>query len=125
VSDEGALIAQPIDDEPAEPADSLVDRLAERARRLSAAEIVVGLPRRLDGSQGPEALAARELGASLKRATGLPVHFEDERLSSAAADRSLLEGGMRRADRKRMAHRVSAALILQSYLDRKRSGRRA
>jgi putative Holliday junction resolvase len=55
----------------------------------------------------------------------LKVDLMDERLTSAAAERTLLEAGMRRERRKRMAHRVSAALILQSYLDKTRSGRRA
>ena len=124
VSDETATIAQPLGDEPAEPAQSLAGRLAERARAAGAGAVVVGLPTRLDGSQGPEAKAARELAAQL-RAEGLKVDLMDERLTSAAAERTLLEAGMRRERRKRMAHRVSAALILQSYLDKTRSGRRA
>ena|SRR5438105_14223202 len=125
VSDESALIAQPLGEEPAQPEKTLVERLAGRARRIDAAELVVGLPRRMDGSQGPEALAARQLAGHLREATGLPVHLVDERLSSVAAERSLLEGGLRREKRRRLAHRVSAAIVLQSYLDRARDGRRA
>jgi putative Holliday junction resolvase len=124
VSDETGLIAQPLGDEPAEPAATLADRLAEKARAVGAADVVVGLPTRLDGTQGPEAKAARELADRL-RASGLKVELMDERLTSAAAERALLETGMRRERRKRLAHRVSAALILQSYLDKTRSGRRA
>ena len=125
VSDETGLIAQPLGDEPAEPRSTLAGRLAARARALAVGGLVVGLPRRLDGSLGPEAKAAQELAAELRAATGLKVELVDERLTSAAAERALLESGMRRERRKRMAHRVSAALILQSYLDRTRSGRRA
>ena len=125
VSDETGLIAQPLGDEPAEPRSTLASRLAGRARTLAVGGLVVGLPRRLDGSLGPEAKAAQELAAELRAATGLKVELVDERLTSAAAERALLESGMRRERRKRMAHRVSAALILQSYLDRTRSGRRA
>jgi putative holliday junction resolvase len=124
VSDESGLIAQPLGDEPAEPAGSLPARLAEKARALHAARVVVGLPVRLDGTQGPEAKSARQLAAGLREA-GLKVELIDERLTSAAAERSLLEAGLRRERRKKMAHRVSAALILQSYLDKTRSGRRA
>jgi putative Holliday junction resolvase len=124
ISDETGLIAQPLGDAPAEPADTLAQRLVEKARALGVADVVVGLPVRLDGSQGPEAKAARELAGQL-RASGLRVDLMDERLTSAAAERALLETGMRRERRKRMAHRVSAALILQSYLDKTRSGRRA
>jgi putative Holliday junction resolvase len=125
LSDETGLIAQPLGDEPAEPAATLPERLAARARSLEAAALVVGLPRRMDGSQGPEAMAARELAQRLREASGLPVELVDERLTSAAAERALLEAGQKRAQRKRLAHRVSAALILQSYLDRTRSERRA
>jgi putative Holliday junction resolvase len=122
VSDESGVIAQPVGDERADPAATLVARLAARASDVGAREIVVGLPRRMDGAQGPEALAARDLASELRRATGLKVELVDERLSSAAAERSLLAEGVKRARRKRMAHRVSAALILQSYLDSLRSG---
>jgi putative Holliday junction resolvase len=125
VSDESGLIAQPLGEEPAEPAATLADRLGARARALEAARVVVGLPRRLDGTQGPEARAARELASALRQATGLKVELVDERLTSAAAERALLEGGLSRRRRKQVAHRVSAALILQSYLDRTGSGRRA
>ena len=125
VSDETGLIAQPVGEEPAQPEVTLVARLAERAAGLGADALVVGLPRRLDGSQGPEALAARDLAGRLREATGLPVELVDERLSSVQAERSLLAGGLRRDKRRRLAHRVAAALILQSYLDRRRSGRRA
>ena len=121
VSDETATIAQTLGDEPAE---SLAQRLAEKARAMGVTDVVVGLPTRLDGSQGPEAKAARELASAL-RASGLRVELMDERLTSAAAERALLETGMRRQRRRRLAHRVSAALILQSYLDKTRSGRRA
>ena len=124
VSDESGLIAQPHGDEPAEPLETLARRLAGRARAVGAGAVVVGLPTRLDGTQGPEAKAARALAAQLRQA-GLKVELMDERLTSVAAERTLLETGMRRERRKRMAHRVSAALLLQSYLDKARSGRRA
>jgi putative Holliday junction resolvase len=125
VSDESGLIAQPLGDEPAQPESTLVARLAERAAGLGAGVVVVGLPRRMDGSQGPEAMRVRDLAGRLREATGLAVELVDERLSSVAAERSLLESGLRREKRRRLAHRVSAALILQSYLDRRRIGRRA
>lgn len=117
VSDPTGTIAQPLSTVPAEPAATLVARLAALAREQEAGRLVVGLPRRLDGGQGPEAMAARALADDLRRATGLPVTLVDERLTSVAAERALLAGGASRARRRQLADQVAAALILQSHLD--------
>jgi putative holliday junction resolvase len=117
VSDPTGTIAQPLATVPVEPAATLAGRLADLAREQEATRLVVGLPRRLDGSQGPEAKAARALAAELRRASGLPVELVDERLTSVAAERALLAGGASRARRRELSDRVAAALILQSYLD--------
>jgi putative holliday junction resolvase len=124
VSDPTGTIAQPLAAVPAEPAATLVERLAALAREQEAERLVVGLPRRLDGSQGPEARAARALADELRRAAGLPVTLVDERLTSAAAERSLLAAGASRARRRQLSDQVAATLILQSYLDAGR-GRRS
>ena len=116
VSDETALIAQPLRAIDAEPLTTLVARLAAIVSELGGSEIVVGLPRRLDGSLGPEAKRARELTEELRRQTRLPVALVDERLSTAAAERSLLATGRRRAQRRREVDAVAAALILETYL---------
>ena len=97
----------------------LVTRLAQTARLQEAARIVVGLPRRMDGSDGPEAKSARRLADALRRTSGIPVELVDERLTSVAAERSLIAGGVRRAKRRTTVDRVAAILLLQSYLDRK------
>jgi putative Holliday junction resolvase len=120
VSDPTGTIAQPLATIPADPSASLARRLAEVAKEHDAGRIVVGLPRRLDGSMGPEAKAARELAAALRRASRLPVELVDERLTTAAAERSLLESGMRREKRRANIDRVAAAILLQSHLDGKR-----
>jgi len=117
VSDPTGTIAQPLSTVPAEPADTLVERLAALAGEQEATRLVVGLPRRLDGGQGPEARAARALAGELRRASGLPVELVDERLTSVAAERALLAGGASRARRRELSDQVAAALILQSYLD--------
>jgi putative holliday junction resolvase len=117
VSDPTATIASPLTSVPAEPDETLVDRLVELARGQEAVRLVVGLPRRLDGGQGPEAKAARALADQLRRASGLPVALMDERLTSVAAERALLAGGASRARRRELSDQVAAALILQSYLD--------
>jgi putative Holliday junction resolvase len=117
VSDEGGLIAQPLTAVPAEPAGNLPERLVALARDLEAAELVVGLPRRLDGGLGPEALAARALGNRLRDLSGLKVTMVDERLTSAAAEKALLAAGHRRSRRRQLSDQVAAAMILQTYLD--------
>lgn len=124
VSDPTGTIAQPLAAVPAEPAETLPERLADLAREQQATRLVVGLPRRLDGGQGPEARAARALAAQLRRASGLTVTLVDERLTSVAAERALLAGGASRVRRRELSDQVAAALILQSYLDaERRAGR--
>lgn len=118
ISDPTGTIAQPLTTVPAEPAASLVARLAALAAEREVERLVVGLPRRLDGGLGPEAKAARVLADDLRRATGLPVSLVDERLTSVAAERALLAGGASRARRRQLSDQVAAALILQTYLDR-------
>jgi putative holliday junction resolvase len=121
VSDPTGTIAQPHSVVAAEPAGTLVERLASLAREQEVGHLVVGLPRRMDGGQGPEARAARALADELRRATGLPVTLVDERLTSVAAERALLAGGASRARRRQLSDQVAAALILQSHLDATRS----
>lgn len=119
VSDPTGTIAQPLPTVAAEPYETLVSRLAALAGEKEAARIVVGLPRRLDGSYGPEAKAARELAAALRQASGLPVELVDERLTTVAAERAMISGGMKRARRRATIDGVAATLLLQSHLDRK------
>jgi len=121
VSDPTGTIAQALATVPAEPRETLVFRLAKIAEEQEARAIVVGLPRRMDGSYGPEAKAARELASKLRHAARVPVEVVDERLTTAAAERSLLEGGVRRKTRRASIDRVAATLLLQSHLDRERS----
>jgi putative Holliday junction resolvase len=122
LSDPSATIAQALATLPAEPADSLAARLAAMAQAHGAERIVVGLPRRLDGTRGPEAAAAEALAAQLRKASGLPVEMVDERLTTVAAERALIADGVRREKRRLSVDRVAAALMLQAHLDRRRAG---
>lgn len=85
-----------------------------------AEKFVVGLPRRTDGSYGPEAEKIYAFGSELEREFGLPVEYWDERFSTVAAERVLLEGDVSRAKRRLVIDKVAATVILQAYLDRKR-----
>ena len=120
LSDPTGTIAQGLDTVDAEPQGTLARRLAGIAREREAERIVVGLPRRMDGTYGPEAKAAQKLAESLRQESGLPIELVDERLTTVAAERSLLEGTVRRADRRQKVDRVAATLLLQSHLDRNR-----
>jgi putative Holliday junction resolvase len=122
VSDPTGTIAQALATIEAAPAESLAKRLADIASEQGAGRVVVGMPRRMDGSYGPEAKAARNLADGIRKASGLPVELVDERLTTVAAERSLIEGGMRRAKRRQSVDRVAATILLQSHLDRKRAG---
>ena len=78
--------------------------------------IVCGLPRNMDGSVGFQAEKVQSFAEQLIKA-GLPVVFQDERLSTVSAHQALIEGGMRREERKGTVDKVAAAVILQQYLD--------
>ncbi len=79
--------------------------------------VVLGFPRNMDGSRGPAALQAEAFARRLKGRLQVPVDLWDERLSTAAAERALLEGDVSRRRRGRVIDQVAAALILQNYLD--------
>jgi putative holliday junction resolvase len=117
LSDLLRITAQPHATLDAEPLDDLITALMDIARRENVTQIVVGLPKRLDGSQGDSASAAKDVGTLLKSQLELPVRYWDERFSTQAAQRALLEGDMRRKKRKQVIDRTAAAWILQGYLD--------
>jgi len=102
---------------------ALWTRVREEARQRGADRLVVGLPRRLDGSEGEAAAAARALADEASRETGLPVEMWDEWLTTVSAERALVEGGMRRERRRRTIDAIAAAIMLQAWLDARR-GRR-
>ena len=80
--------------------------------------LVIGLPVNLDGSQGPRAQATRAFARNLAKLTLLPILLWDERLTTAAAERALLEADLSRRRRAQVIDKVAATLILQSALDR-------
>jgi len=97
-----------------------VERLGEIATNRAIAGIVIGLPVNMDGSEGPRAQSARALGRNLVRVLELPVAFWDERLSTVAAERALLEADTSRKRRAEVIDHVAASFILQGALDRLR-----
>jgi len=82
--------------------------------------LVLGLPRNMDGSEGPRAQSTRAFVRNLERLTPLPISYWDERLSTVAAERALLEGDTSRKRRAEVIDQVAAGYILQGALDRLR-----
>ncbi len=102
---------------------------ADAARRVGEALedeelelLVVGLPLRLDGTEGEAARRARGLGEALAAELGIPVAYWDERLTTVAAERSLSEMGRRGSRRRDVVDQSAATILLQGYLDAKKGG---
>ena len=123
VSDDLLITAQPVETVRRKTLAEDLDTLAKLAHRHRITEVVLGLPINMDGSRGGMARRAESFSRRLEGRLELPIVLWDERLSTAGAERSLLESGMSRAKRKTVIDQVAAALILQSYLDSlRRSG---
>ena len=117
LSDELKLMAQPLEYIPAHPFADFLAKLKDLLRDKEVELIVVGLPRNMNGSYGPAALKVQEFVAALKTALTVPIKTWDERLTSAQANRFLIEGNVRREKRKEKVDAMAAAILLQSYLD--------
>lgn len=92
-------------------------RIEELIREYEVEQIVLGLPKHMNGDVGERAEKAIEFGEMLKRRTGLEVVMWDERLSTVSAERTLIEERVRREERKKYIDKIAAVFILQSYLD--------
>ena len=97
-----------------------VDAIAALVARHDVDTLVVGLPLMMSGKPGTQAVKVRAFAAALTRKLGLPVEFVDERLTTVAGTRALLETNTSRRKRKQVIDQVAAQLILQQYLDRGR-----
>jgi len=118
ISDATGLIARPLEviGSGADP-QALARSLRPIVEREEVEALVVGLPRRMGGEDGPEAEHAREAARQLEAVLGLPATLWDERLTTVEATARLIEAGVRRKQRKAVVDKVAAALILQSFLD--------
>ena len=117
ISDELGVIAQPLEFILAEPFAEFLSRLREIIRDQQVELILVGMPRNMDGSYGPAALKVQQFVEVLKDAIAIPIQTLDERLTSAQANRVLIEGNVRREKRRDKVDKMAAAILLQSYLD--------
>ncbi len=88
-------------------------------KKSNVKEIVCGLPKNMNGTMGPQAGKVKEFATRLQNKVGIPVVFEDERLTTVFAERVLLEADVSRKKRRKVIDKLAAIAILQGYLDRK------
>ena len=89
-------------------------------KEFNVDEVAMGLPLNMDGTEGERAILHREFGRQLAELSGVKVHFVDERLTSAEAEELLIESGVRREKRKEIIDKLSAQIILQSFMNNKK-----
>ena len=92
-------------------------RIEELVKEYGASRIVLGLPKNMNNSLGDRAEKSLAFTEMLERRTGLPVVMWDERLTTVAADRTMMEAGIRREHRREYVDEIAAVFILQNYLD--------
>ena len=116
-SDETGTLALPLEQVDAEPLARACERIAALARERGVERIVVGMPRNMDGSYGPAAESVRAFVAELKKSVPAEIVTWDERLSTAQAERAMVEADYSRKRRRAQRDALAAQLILQNYLD--------
>lgn len=114
LSDELRMLATPLE---VVPREKVATHLPVLLREKSITEIVVGLPRNMDGSYGPKTQEVRQFVQSLNLPEEIKVIFWDERLTSKSVERMLIEADLSRKRRKEVVDKLAAQQILQSYLD--------
>lgn len=115
VSDPLRIVASPL---VVLPIESALEEIKALVDEYEPDVIVVGLPVGLSGREGPAAEAARVFASRVREATQKPVEMIDERFTTHTAEKAMLEGGVKRRDRRRSVDKVAAAVILRHYLER-------
>lgn len=96
-----------------------LDRLGELVDQYKVDKFVIGLPKNMNNTSGPRVEASQAYGAMIAERYGIPVDYQDERLTTVAAERMLIEqADVSRSKRKKVIDKLAAQLILQNYLDR-------
>ncbi|MFQ6548726.1 Holliday junction resolvase RuvX [Aestuariibius sp. 2305UL40-4] len=119
-SDTLRSVATPLETIPRKKFTTDAARLLDLANARAVAGFVLGLPRNMDGTEGPRCQSTRAFARNLHQITSLPITFWDERLSTVAAERALLEADTTRKRRAEVIDHVAAGFILQGVLDRLR-----
>lgn len=99
-----------------------LQHLAELIKQFNVDEVAMGLPLNMDGSEGERAKIHRAFGEKLAKLSGVKVDYVDERLTSAEAEEILIQSKVRREKRKELIDKLSAQIILQTYLNQIKRG---
>lgn len=122
VCDKNEVLASPVTTLCEKDRDRLAVQIAGLCKERGAEAVVIGLPRNMDGTYGFRCDACRALGETLQTVCGLPVFFEDERLTTVMANTFLNAADRRGKKRKAVVDRLSAVLILESFLEKRKQG---
>ena len=117
VGDDQTNIASPIDSVEIAPGPELVRAICETIRKHEPDAVVLGLPLNMDGTEGPQARRVRAFGQLLSEQTDQPIHYQDERLTSFAADQRMARTGQTHKQKKQRRDAIAAAEILRDFLD--------
>lgn len=118
VCDELGITAQGITTVPRTSLRKDIGKVRKYAQEYGTTDIVVGLPRNMNGSEGSQCAVVRAFASELTKAMPqLAIHWQDERLTTVSATRALLEADVSRAKRHQVVDKMAAVLILQGYLD--------
>ena len=119
VSDLLGMTAQPVETIKidSEAGEFGFERLAELITEYQPSKIVLGLPKHMNNDEGIRAEASRNYGEKITETFDVAVEYQDERLTTMQAEKVLIDGGVRRKDRKKSIDKLAAVLILQNYLD--------
>jgi putative holliday junction resolvase len=117
LSDTTRVLASPLTTLRAEPRERVLSEIAALVQRHEVVEVVVGLPLTLSGEVGPQAHTIQLFVERLKSVLTAPIHMFDERLTTVAAERMMLDLGMKPEQRKARIDEVAASIILQDFLD--------
>ncbi|UQZ91257.1 Holliday junction resolvase RuvX [Deltaproteobacteria bacterium Smac51] len=124
VSDPLGYTAQPLTVLPRRPHGDFLKALAALAEEYETKRVLLGLPRRTTGEKGPEAQRVLALAGEIHNKLGLNCETWDEWLTTVAAEKALIEGGVRREDRRQVIDMTAATLILEGYLNYLANGRK-
>ena len=100
-----------------------IEELKKICKEYNIEKVLLGYPKNMNGTEGPRCEIVREFAEVIKEQLDLPIQFWDERLSTVAAHRAMLEADLSRAKRKKIVDKIAAVYILQGYLDRSKNER--
>ena len=120
ISDSLGILAQPLETIATKPGDAAaMSRIAETVATRDVGQIVIGLPLHMSGRAGPEAARTQAFGEKVRKRTGVPVEYLDERWSSREAERMLDDSGVSRKKQRGRVDPIAASLLLRTWLERR------